>query len=241
MRIAICDDELFQIQLMETYIKKWATQNNIVINLCTFPNAESFFFEWSSKTNFDIIFLDIQMKHMSGMDLAEIIRKLDNHLIIVFITGLKEYVFRGYEVKALHYLIKPVKEKDCHKCLNDAYTLIQKRRSNTLLIPVNSQIRKFYYDDIYYFEVFSHYIDVHINEKVYKYKKKISDLENELPSNQFIRCHRSCIVNIIYIKAIDKKFLVMDNGVELIVSKDRWHATNQAFLDYYSKNKELKL
>lgn len=235
MRIAICDDDPNQISLTASYIDRWAKINNVTVELCKFSNAEAFLFQWSSSIVFDMAFLDIHMGGMSGIELAETIRKLDTQLIIVFITGLKEYVFRGYEIRALHYLLKPVKEKDCSKCLDQAYETIRGRKTDTFLLPVDGQIRKFSYEEIIYFEVFSHYIDVNTSKGVFTYKKKISDLEKELPADRFIRCHRSCIVNLMYISSIEKNILTLDDGTCLTISGDRRRVTNEAFVKYHFK------
>lgn len=236
MRIAICDDEKSQIQLTAGYVEKWAVDNDIKVEICRFNNAESFLFQWSTATVFDMAFLDIHMGGMSGIELAEKIRRIDEQLIIVFITGLKEYVFRGYEIRALHYLLKPVREKDCRRCLEQAYEIISRKRTDTFIIPAEGQMLKFLYEEIYYFEVFSHYVEAHTTRGVFRYKKKISDLERELPARQFTRCHRSCIVNLMYVASVEKMMLKMDDNTVLPISGDRRRLTNEAFIKYHSRS-----
>ena len=91
----------------------------------TYSSATELLFYWSEGKSFDIAFLDIKMKNMSGVELARLLRKNDDLLIIVFITGLMDYVFQGYEVQALRYLLKPVKETDYFACLDRAAEIIR--------------------------------------------------------------------------------------------------------------------
>jgi len=235
MRIAICDDDPKQIQLTSQYVRNWSRDREVTVEICEFNNAESFLFQWSTTISFDMAFLDIQMGSMSGMELAEKIRKIDDQLIIVFITGLKEHILHGYEVRALHYLLKPIKSIDCYKCLEQAYEIITKHRTDTFLIPVEGQIRRFNYNELYYFEVFSHYVSVQTRKGIFSYKKKISDLAEELPKEIFVRCHRSYIINLQYVKTIEKKLVTMDNGNSVPISSDRWRVVNHAFLRYHMK------
>lgn len=234
MNIAFCDDEQSQLNITEAYTNEWAQENNIKVNIKKFRSAEAFLFEWSSLENFNMLFLDIQMGGMSGIELAKQIRQIDDQIIIVFITGIKDYVFEGYDVKALRYLIKPIKKEAYKACLDEAFEEIQKRNREMLLIPLEGQLRKVAYQDIYYFEVFSHYMEVHTKYGLFKYKKKIGELESELPSTQFIRCHRSCIVNLLYISSIEKKLLKLDNEDVLPVSSDRRKLLHDSFVKYYS-------
>lgn len=234
MKIAFCDDEQAQLDITSVYTQEWAKENNVKVTIKKFNSAEAFLFEWSSLENFDMLFLDIQMSGMSGIELAKQIRQIDDQLIIVFITGIMDYVFEGYDVKALHYLLKPIKKEDYNACLNQAFEQIQKRNKDILLIPLDGQLRKMAYQDIYYFEIFSHYMEVHTKYGLFKYKKKIGELEKELPSSQFIRCHRSCIVNLLYINNIEKNGLKLDNGDVLPVSSDRRKKLHDAFVNYFS-------
>ncbi len=233
MRIAICDDERTQILLTAEYIQSWAAAHKVPVELFEFLNGESFLSQWSDSVVFDMAFLDIQMGGMSGIQLAEKIRRVDDQLILVFITGLQEYVFRGYEVEALRYLLKPVKEQDCWRCLEQAYQRVSKRHRDTFIIHTEGMILKFFYEDIYYFEAFSHYVEAHTTKGVFRYKKKMCELERELSPHQFIRCHRSCIVNLMYINILEKTALQLDDGTSLPISGDRRHIVNEAFLRYH--------
>lgn len=111
MKIAICDDQEIQLELMERYIKEWAIKNSVEISIDKFNSAEEFLFEWEDYEKYDAIFLDIEMKKMSGIELSNIIRKKNKTVNLVFVTGEFKYALHGYKVGALQYLMKPIKKK----------------------------------------------------------------------------------------------------------------------------------
>ena len=232
MRIAICDDEAAQIQATEEFVRRWGKEQEIAVEISAFYSAESFLFRWAADACFDVAFLDIRMGKMTGIELAEKIRRADDKLIIVFITGLRDYVFRGYDVNALHYLIKPVNAVNIRKCLEQARAIVTQRDRRFLLFTVDGQTRRFTYDEIRYFEIYSHYITVHTGTETIRYKKRISSLELELPGDQFVRCHRSCIVNLQYVRMVGKHELVMEDGSRLPVSAERWNKLHTQFMHY---------
>ena len=105
LRIAYCDDESVQLLYMKHLIGEWEQQASKLCELSTFKSAKGFLFEYKENYPFDVIFLDIDMEGMDGMELARNIRNYDSKIPIVFLTNRREYVFEGYEVNALRYLL----------------------------------------------------------------------------------------------------------------------------------------
>ena len=233
MRIAICDDDKLLVHLLEQYISNWSFNKNLKIETVTFSSAETFLFHWSPNEVFDLIFLDIQMGSMTGVELAEVIRKIDQNIAIVFVTGSREYILDGYNVEALNYLLKPISEVDCHKCLDKVYSRIEKTASLCLLVSIGATTRKIFYDEIYYLESYSHYIVAYTADGEVKFKKNIGLLEEELPETQFVRTHRSYIVNLQYIETIQKAMVILENSMHIPISRNYWQKTNNAFVTYH--------
>lgn len=233
MRIAICEDEKLHADLLVSIIRKWEALRKFKPFISVFESAESFLTKWSSDNTYDLLFLDIQMRHMNGMELAESIRRLDPNMEIVFVTGLKDFVFRGYEVRALHYLLKPPRIADCISVLDKAKTIVDSRKDDTFIVPVETQSVRLLMNDIFYFESFSHYVDVYSNRGVFRYRDKLTLLETRLPKPRFFRCHRSYIVNMYHICLINREQLEIDNGKILPVAQARWADLNQAYLLFH--------
>lgn len=174
------------------------------------------------------------MKTIDGMSLAEMIRKTDQQMIIVFVTSFKDLVFRSFDVGAAKYVVKPIKPTDCFNILDSAYKKVKSWKNNVFLIPVETQIVRLLLNDILYFENIAHYIEVHSTTGGYRYKDRISDLEERLPCAQFFRCHRSYIVNFYHVQIINQDRLQLDDGTVLPVARARWELLNIAFMAYHA-------
>ena len=232
INIAIIDDEKVQVELLEKYVRNWASEKNIRVITEAFYSAESFDFSWSMDKKYNILLLDIQMSGQNGIELAKKIRKEDNMANIIFITAIPDYIGEGYEVEAINYLIKPIKEEKLYECLDRALQRIPKEEK-TILIDVDGEIRRIIQHDILYIEAFSHSIDISTVDGKYTTRKNISAIEKELDENIFIRCHRSYIVGLRYIKRIGKNQLELDNGDLIPVSRRQYSQTNRAFIKYF--------
>ena len=237
IKFAICEDEIIQAEINQDYIKRWADKNNIEYKIDIFESAEKFLFSWEYEEVYDVIILDIQMKSMSGMELARNIRLKDSDVIIIFISGLDDYVFDGYNVAAFNYLLKPINDEKIFSVLDRVKEKLEKEKNTKqfLLLSKGKNIFKIEYDDIYYIIAFDHYIDIHCKKKIYTFNRKISQLEELLPKENFVRCHRSYIVNIKYVKNINKNSLLLEDDIKIPISKTRMDITYNTFINYFAK------
>ena len=117
LKISLCDDEPHQISQMKTLLHEWSTNNNTEIETHEYSSAEQFLFDYETNAC-DLLLLDIEMTGLNGMELAKSLRAKGDLLPIVFITGFSEYMSDGYDVEALHYLLKPVKKEKLFEVLN---------------------------------------------------------------------------------------------------------------------------
>ena len=126
-RLAICDDNQTDAAYLQTLLKRWAASAGTALNMESFPSAEAFLFRYEEDRSFDLLLLDIEMGQMSGVELARKIRQENRLVQIVFITGYMEYISEGYDVEALHYLIKPVTEEKLRTVLERAVQRLDSR------------------------------------------------------------------------------------------------------------------
>ena len=141
MKIAVCEDQVAQSDFLNIQIKNWAKEKDINISIDNFATAESFLFQWSDYNKYDVIFLDIKMAKMSGIELSNIIREKNKDVEIVFVTGFFKYALHGYRVGALQYLIKPIKISDLYLCLNKVQDRINdKSEVSTLIIETPKKL-----------------------------------------------------------------------------------------------------
>jgi len=236
MRFVICEDDVNMQQRLSDVIEDWAKSHKIQIDVLCYPNAESFMMVWP-ELSFDLAFLDIQMKGatgMTGIDLAEYIRKSDKTMMIVFVTSFSQYVLKGYDVNALHYLIKPLSQAKLLPILDKARMIWSSRQNAALLVSNGNGILKLLYDDIYCISMLAHIASVQTENGVYELRKTAEELSDQLP-HYFIRCHRSYIVNLLKVDCVYKSSLLLSNGKGLPISRNRSKAVNDAFIKLHTE------
>ncbi|EST13523.1 LytR/AlgR family response regulator transcription factor [Sporolactobacillus laevolacticus] len=232
MKIAICDDDKPQREYLATLVNEWAKKSGIRITLKMFADAQSFLFSWSTDKSYDALLLDIQMPELNGMELARTIRRSNESLSIIFITGFSDYMDEGYEVSALHYLMKPVKKVKLFAVLERA-SIKLKKESKTLLIEYDGAMIRINQNDIICLEAFAHTIELTTADHSYQIKSSIDLLEHQLDSDLFIRPHRSYLIGLHYISQIAKSEMILDNGNRVPISRRRYTEVNQAFIRFF--------
>lgn len=237
MKIGIIEDEAVHMQILNRYIKNWGVERKENIQIKEYDSAESFLFAWDDEKDFDILFIDIQMKKMDGIKMAKRIRESNNNIALVFTTGVAEYISEGYEVEALHYLIKPIKEEKVVQCLERA----AKRKADTeyIIFRGGDGVYKFSKRKIIYVEADGHNTLFRVSEGeesvTYTVIEAVKSVEKKLAGENFIKCHRSYICNLEFIHSIGKNEILFDDGSKIPVSRRAYSVVNEAFINYYRR------
>ena len=229
-RIAICDDNETDTQHLQKLVNTWAEVQKIPLQIERFPSAESFLFHYAEDKTFDLLLLDIEMGAMDGVTLARRIRTDNESVQIIFITGYPDYMDQGYEVSALHYLMKPVNQEKLHATLDRAFRSLT-REKKAIFLPLEGESVRILVDDIQYIEAFDHRIDIFTETDSYSTKLPLREMEAQL-TEDFVRLHRSCIANLQYIKKITKTEVILDSGKTLPVSRRSYADVNHAMMKY---------
>ena len=236
LHIAICDDEPVEIRYLTALVTQWAAVRGYTLRVSDFNSAEDFLFAYEDNAAMDILLLDIQMKAMDGVALARRLRQLGNPAQIVFITGMPDYMAEGYDVSALHYLLKPVKEDRLFGVLDKAVTLMHKA-DRTILLPRGGGQVRIKAEDIWYAEVLSHTVSLCMtNGTAQTFPMRLSDME-ALLGEGFFKCHRSFIVNMAHVQRVTRTAMVLTGGKnqtykDIPLSRGLYDAANQAFIHY---------
>lgn len=228
-KIAICDDEQEQLKNISSLVSEWGTQSGHMCDIHTFLSAEAFLFEYEEQKTFDILLLDIEMKGISGIDLARQLRRDHSRAEIVFITSHFEFFGEGYEVDALHYLMKPLLPQKLNAVLSKAVERLS-IEPPSVIITCNNETIKLYEADILYIEAFLHYIIIYTTRSEYKLKEGISAFEDKL-SDDFYRIHRSYLVSLKHIVRISRTAVHTHNGIVLPLARGKYDDINRAFID----------
>lgn len=234
MRIVYCDDEPVQGIYVKQFAEEWGKKNGIPCSVAVYGSAEEFLLETDPSFPFDLAILDIEMDRMNGMELAKKIRAADNGAAVAFLTGKREYVFEGYEVQALRYLMKPLRKAQFFELLDQVRSGLE-RNKRYLIVSIDGENRKIDTDGIAYLEAIGHYVGIHTQEGVVKVKETLAGLQKELPPDQFVPTHRSYAVNLRDVVKITRTDCILTGGTAVPVSRNLYRRVNEAFLSYYKK------
>lgn len=231
MRIAYCDDEKVQYVYLKELIDKWEIKQEKKCEISVYQSAEEMLFENQGNFSFDFILLDIEMDKMNGVELARNIRQVDKHVTIAFLSNSKEYVFEGYEVRAVRYLLKPLTETQLFPLLDQVQSLLTKE-ADYIIIMVDRENIKLNTEAINYVEALGHYVRIHTTDKVYEVKMNMSEMEKQL-KKAFVPTHRSYLVNLNCIEKITRTECIINTKETIPISRNSYTAVNEAFIRFY--------
>ena len=225
--IAICDDNPADIRCLSGLLNRWAGQRGMLLHTDTFPSAEAFLFCYAEQKDFDILLLDIEMDKMDGVTLARTIRKENEAVQIIFITGYSDYIAEGYDVSALHYLMKPVREEKLFQVLDRA---LEKLRHNerALTLELAGEVLRIPLYEILYLEVCKNYVTIH-GKQDYTVKKALGDFQ-PLLDERFFRLGRSYILNLTRVERVTKTEVTLSDGSRIPLPKSMYEPLNRAVI-----------
>ena len=229
IRIAICDDEKHMSDHIRAMASDFFRKKNREIQLRTFLSGEELL---NYDGQIDILFLDIQMNGMDGLETARKLRAGKFRGFLIFITVLKEMVFQSFEVQAYDYLVKPVDEKQFEKTMERLFASMQNVGEDSLLVQQGYERRIVPKDEIVFCEVIDRKIYLNLaSGEVVDYYERIENLETKLDS-YFFRCHRSYLINLKHLKGYKNGTAYMDNNKEVPVSRLRSKEFSGVVLQY---------
>lgn len=226
-QFAVCDDRPEDSRLVARLASRWARQAGAEAEIESFPSAEAFLFRYEEKKDFDVLLLDIEMTGMDGVELARTVRRDNEAVQIVFITGYSDYIAEGYEVSALHYLMKPVNEEKFHQVLTRAVGRLA-RNEPFLTLELLGETVRVPLPEIRYLDVQQNYATVHAGRD-YTLKRSLSEFEAVL-DRRFFRVGRSCIVNLTCIRRVTRTEAELTTGERIPLPPGQYEKLNQAII-----------
>ncbi|MGN1188379.1 MAG: LytR/AlgR family response regulator transcription factor [Lachnospiraceae bacterium] len=226
--IAICDDSDADRQYIADIVSRWSEDRAHTVQISFFSSAENFLFHYADKKDYDILLLDIEMGSMDGVAMAKKLRMDNDTVQIVFITGYSDYISEGYEVAALHYLMKPVKKDKLFLVLDRAVDKLSKNEK-VLNFEVGGEMIRIPVYQIRYADVSGNYVTIHACGDLIV-KMTLGELEKEL-DDRFFRVGRSAIVNLTQISRVTKAEIKLNDGVSLPLPRGAYEGVNRAIIN----------
>lgn len=219
IHIAICDDNVFCVEMIAEYLKEYATEKHIRTKISKYNNPQILIM---SKNIFDVIFLDIDMEEMNGLEVARVIRKTDTSVKIIYCTGYNEYMNSAFRVHAFGYIMKPIKREEIFHMMEEVVRYSMPKEDHYVKFLLKDRIKTFDHKDILYFEYRNRKIGIHTKEdKVYWIaNEKISDIAKRMEYYQFAVPHKSFVVNLYHVDHIKGYSVYMVNEDEIPLSQN---------------------
>lgn len=227
-KAAVCDDSAADRQYLSDLVRQWARSAGHTVTIAEFPSAESFLFHYAEEKDYDILLLDIEMGNMDGITMARRLRRENDTVQIVFITGYSDYIAEGYEVDALHYLMKPTGRDKLFSVLDRAAEKLKKNEKVLTLETGGETIRIPVYQ-IRYADVQGNYVTIHASVDV-TVKMTLRELASEL-DDRFYRAGRSLIINLTRISRVTKTEIRLSDGTALPLPRGAYEGVNRAIIN----------
>lgn len=237
MRIAIVDDEPIVCELLCTFVSRFEHQMGESMAIDIYHSAEGFLFEWEYEKHYDLIVLDIEMKALSGIDLARKLKAAHSAVQIIFVTASTDYVFEGFEVGALNYLLKPISEEKFQKCIQTSYAALSTQKNQALsdfILEYSGKVLRLFVKDIAYIEARKHQTLIACGDAL-TVPYAFHEIEKKLPSPLFIKTHRSYLVNLDHVVQIQKQQLLLGSGQTIPISRMAFKTVHNAFVNRHKE------
>ena len=229
IRIAMVEDEAAVREQLQGYIQRYTRQYGTEFAVTEFSDGVEILDAY--RPVYDIVLLDVEMKHLDGMETARRIRELDRDVVLLFITNMAQYAIKGYAVGALDYLLKPVPYFAFSQQLQKAEEKLRRRARHYLAVPVEGGLRRLDTAQIYYMESEGHRVHFYTEEGEFSAPGALKTFEEKLADLPFARCNSGYLVNLAQVKSVQQG-LTQVGPYELQVSRPKRKSFLAALADY---------
>ncbi len=230
MNISLCDDNAAERSYIKSLVLDWAMQSGALVNIREYPSAEALLFDYPEHCP-GILLLDIEMPGMNGIELAKKLRARAETAQIIFITGYPDFIAEGYEVEALHYLIKPLTREKLCEVLDRAVVKIS-QSDRKILVPFDGGEVTLPLREIRYIEAQRQYSLIRAASGDYRIKVPISELEKRL-DGYFLRVQRSFIVNLREVLRITRAEVILRSGEAVPISRGMAESVGRKIIELF--------
>ena len=243
MKIAFCDDDLSILNEVHVLIDKYRVERNLDIQYAAFQSPLELLATIEKGMRFDILFLDVIMPGENGIEAAREIRKYDTNVKIIFLTSSKEFAVQSYTVGAYFYQLKPLWKESFFRIMDVAVSECKKEQQKSLILRCKTGIVRVEMERLEYCEVIGRTVQFRMQGgTVFERAGSLDEVWGQLmPFEQFLRPHRSYIVNMDYIQTMSYKAIIMSDGVQIPLPRGKYSECKDKYLEYVFSRKQVLL
>lgn len=223
LKIAICDDEEKYVEDTASLLKKYSGKTSMNIDIEKYIDGNKILDKVKASTKFDIIFLDIEMDNINGIELAERIREIDTQVPIVYITSYEDYWKQAYRVHAFQFVVKPIEETEIFAVMDDYIEIYKRHQESKVLLNCEGGTVLAMENEILYFYIErKKKVHAKIGNKEYIVKENLKDIYIKLNKQDFYVSHKSCIINLNYVRSLENGYdIIMEDGEFVPLAQNR--------------------
>ncbi len=232
-RIAVVENEETRADELIALTKRYENEKGAFFQHQWFSNGYDFF--ESDMDSFDVVFMDIDMPGINGMDTAIMMRERGIDVMLVFVTNLPQYAIDGYKVNALDFILKPITYADFYMVMDKVNRNLNSDETSYFLLNVAGSSMKFYNHEIEYIDMKGHDVVIHKTDgNDISFRGSLKSIEKELDKRIFYRCNGGQLVNLSRVKSFDSQNIVLESGVRIPVSRSHKKDVLRRLNEYYS-------
>ena len=243
IKVAFCDDEPVILEQITALLEKYKEQRCRDMEYAAFRSPLELLAEMENGLHPDVLLLDVIMPGESGISAAREIRQFDNDVKIIFLTSSAEFAVQSYTVGAYYYQLKPIRQEDFFRLMDSACAACSKEQTHSLILRSKSGIVRVELEKLVYCEVMGRTLTFHLNSGVVlESMGRLDDLCDQLmPYPNFLRSHRSFLINMEYIANIAARSITMQDGAEVPLPHGKYSETKDRYLSYIFDRKKAVL
>lgn len=233
-RILIVEDTPAEADALRGMLERYASEHGLSFSIETLGSAVEFV---NSRHAADLIFMDIDLPGINGMEAAEILRTYDDQTPLVFVTNLAQYAVRGYQVDAVDFVLKPVEYGNFAPRMDRAMRLVEKNAARTLALPTADGMRVVSLADVLYVDLVKHDVTYHLADGTcLRERGSLRAAEQRLGSERFVRISSGCLVNMGRVERIGRESVRMEGGTELFYSRSQRKRALETLANYVGRS-----
>ena len=242
-KVAFCDDELSMLNKLQAFLDEYRVKRNREIEYTAFCNPLELLALIERGIRFDVLLLDVIMPGENGMDTAAEIRRYDSNVKIIFLTSSAEFAVQSYTVNAFFYQLKPIHAESFFRVMDTVLNECEKEQASGLILRCKSGITRVELKTLEYCEVIHRTLFLHLtNGKVLQSTGSLDELFSQLePYGNFLRPHRSYLVNMEYVQNLSARAITMSCLTEIPLPRGKYNDVKNIFLEYSFHNKQVIL